>query len=158
MSVTLAVQNNSTRKRLYRSDTLTRLAERICAGEDFSENTEVSLLLCDDPFIQELNVTYRKKNQPTDVLSFPQDADPSGARPLLGDIAISLETVERQFGGDRIAMREEVCLLFCHGMLHLLGYDHHTAADRDAMAAKQAAYLDCSVEDAWPSDPAVPAK
>jgi probable rRNA maturation factor len=71
-----------------------------------------------------LNRRYRNKSGPTDVLSFAQDLANHGHPEVLGDIVISLETVERFCKGDRVAMRAEVRLLFCHGLLHLLGYDH----------------------------------
>ncbi len=114
------------------------------------------MLCCDDAQIAELNKTYRGKNEPTDVLSFEQpqvDAPAGHARArharLLGDIVISLETVERYCKGERHRMRNEIRLLFCHGLLHLLGYEHETVAEQDRMAAKQAEYLGVPVDDAW---------
>jgi probable rRNA maturation factor len=104
------------------------------------------VLFCDDPFIAELNRKYRKKNRPTDVLAFAQGPLPvrlyrSATPHVLGDIVISLETVERNCRCDRAAMRDEVRLLFCHGILHLLGYQHGTARDLAAMVVKQNDYL-----------------
>lgn len=155
MSITLAIHSESVRKRLYRRDVLTRLAERIYDGEGGTGPAEVSLLFCDDAAIRVLNRDYRGKDAPTDVLSFPQgDAPVSGGPRLLGDIVISLETVERQHGGDRAAMLREVRLLFCHGMLHILGHSHDTARDQARMAARQAAYLQWPLEAAWPAEPA----
>lgn len=166
-SVRLAVRNESRFQRLYRTDALQRLAQRICLGEKRHGNTpvildskavELSLLFCEDAAIQALNRRYRHKNQPTDVLAFAQThAGPPGrrrvgeanAKPtptpghpvLLGDLVISLETVAGRCGGDRAAMRREIRLLFCHGLLHLLGIHHDTAAKRRAMEAKQSKYL-----------------
>lgn len=151
--VRLLVRNESKRKRLYRKDDLRRLAERICAGEEFTDDAELSLLLCDDAFIAELNRKYRKKDSPSDVLSFGQSAKAVwAAQPyaVLGDIVISLETVERRCAGDRTAMRDEVRLLFCHGLLHLLGYEHGSVRGRKRMAEKQAEYLGINIEVAWP--------
>jgi ssRNA-specific RNase YbeY (16S rRNA maturation enzyme) len=65
----LRIRNESTRKRMYRSDVLTRLANRILEAESISEPSEVSILFCDDPFMSELNKDYRNKNSATDVLS-----------------------------------------------------------------------------------------
>lgn len=144
------LRNESARKRLYRRDRLFRLAEGIYAGEGGRGNAELSLLFCDDTFIVSLNRQYRKKNQATDVLSFGQGPPPDDSRlNVLGDIVISLETVEKNCGGDRALMREEVLLLFCHGLLHLLGHDHHTARERKSMISKQACYLGVSEEAAW---------
>ncbi|MGI4789259.1 MAG: rRNA maturation RNase YbeY [Janthinobacterium lividum] len=84
---------------------------------------EISLVFCDDPFIQSLNAEYRGKNKPTDVLSFAQD-DPE----LLGDIIISLPTATRQAEAARWPLENEITLLGVHGLLHLLGYDDETEA------------------------------
>lgn len=148
----LIVRNDSTRKGICRKDELLKLAERVCAGEQYARPAEISVLLCDDPFITDLNRTYRKKNEPTDVLSFGQLSD---GVPLpdhyfvLGDIVISMETVEERCHADKTAMKEELRLLFCHGLLHLLGWQHANDAECKRMAAKQAEYLDIPVANAW---------
>ena len=148
----LIVRNDSTRKGICRKDELLKLAERVCAGEQYARPAEISVLLCDDTFITDLNRTYRKKNEPTDVLSFGQLSD---GVPLpehyfvLGDIVISLETVEERCCADKVAMKEELRLLFCHGLLHLLGWQHGTDAECKRMAAKQAEYLGIPLENAW---------
>jgi len=149
----LLIRNESARKRLYRTDNLQRLAERICVGEGSDRDAELSVLFCDDRFITELNSRYRKTNAPTDVLAFGQTTELALAAlsySVLGDIVISLETVERCCEGDRAAMREEVRLLFCHGLLHLLGYQHENAQERERMAARQALYLGRPREAVWP--------
>lgn len=154
MKIHLAVQRTSTRTRLYRRDALERLAERICAGEGVeAAEVEVSVLFCDDAEIKALNKAYRGKNKATDVLSFEQEADLVPGVRVLGDIVISLETVEGRGEGSPEAMRDDVRLLFCHGMLHLLGYDHATAAERRCMTEKQALYLGVDNDAAWRTDP-----
>lgn len=85
---------------------------------DISPSAEVSVLLCGDPFIQDLNKQYRGLDKPTDVLSFAQD-DPE----YLGDIVISVETALRQAEKAGWDVESELALLAVHGMLHLLGYD-----------------------------------
>lgn len=152
--VRLCISNESAEKRLYRRDVLTRLAEEICRGEqEGAAEVEVSVLFCDDEQIRALNARYRNKDVATDVLSFEQAAGPVPGIRLLGDIVISLETVAGRNGQDRAAMRDDVRLLFCHGMLHLLGYDHGTAAERRVMNVKQAHYLGVPMEAAWRTDP-----
>ena len=69
--------------------------------------------------MQRLNRRWRGKNRPTDVLSFPQDADG-----LLGDVVISVETARRQAIEQRTTVGREADRLLIHGLLHLLGYDH----------------------------------
>lgn len=147
--VDLHIRRESTRRTVCRRDRLTRLAQTICAHEGSELEVELSLVFCDDAFITELNRAYRGVDGPTDVLSFPQPRPEPGVASVLGDIVISLETVERRCRSERAAMRSEVRLLFCHGLLHLLGYDHATRADRDLMAALQARYLGVSIEEAW---------
>jgi len=155
MSVKVWIRNLSSRKRLYRRDALERLANRICEEEGVQGETHVSILFCDNRFIQLLNERYRGVNRATDVLAFPQDNPDHGHPRLLGDIVISLETVERRCARGRaraVARRryDEVRLLFCHAMLHLLGYEHGTDQERKRMAARQAALLGISVETARP--------
>lgn len=147
--VTLRVRNESCLKRLYRSDALSRIAGRVCKGEGLRKRVEISLLLCDDAMMKVLNRKYRNKNATTDVLSFEQPELPSQKLRALGDIVISLQTVEYNCGGDRALMRGEIALLFCHGLLHLLGYDHHTARERREMTSRQAAYLEIPDSAAW---------
>lgn len=87
---------------------------------------EISLVLCDNAEIQELNAEYREKDKPTDVLSFPafeydEEIYPSAS---LGDIVISTETALAQAEEYNHSLEREICFLLAHGMLHLLGYDH----------------------------------
>ena len=152
MSAGLYVRNESRHKRLYRSDALRRLVEHILEGESVPDAIELSILFCDDPFIQELNRKYRNIDKATDVLSFEQETSAVSPRPL-GDIVISLDTVERNCEGDRFRMREEIRLLVCHGLLHLLGYDHATAGEQALMREKQAEYLGISDRAAWAFGP-----
>lgn len=150
MKVHLEVRNTSRVKGCFRRDNLRRIAQRVCAGEGRAGEAELSLLLCDDAFIAGLNRDYRGKDRPTDVLSFAQEgACVPGAMPVLGDVVISLETVARYCGNDTAAMRDEVRLLFCHGLLHLLGHDHANPAQRRHMQEKQARYLGLDNEAAW---------
>jgi probable rRNA maturation factor len=149
MPVLVGIRNESIRKRLYRRAGLLALAERICKGEGLTGTVEVSLLFCDDDFITDLNRRYRRKNSPTDVLSFEQSPSAGMGPRVLGDIVISLETAERNCGGDRALMRDEVNLLFCHGLLHLLGHDHGTAFEKQRMTERQARYLGTSHDAAW---------
>lgn len=166
MEVTIGVRNESTRKRLYRRDVLRRIASRVGDGEGLVEPAEISVLFCDDARMAELNGRYRNRKRPTDVLSFEQEPIPGtssgapiavGIPVVLGDIVISLETVEHNCGGDRALMREEVSLLFCHGLLHLLGCDHASKREREEMTEKQARYLGVSQQAAWGFGPKAPA-
>ncbi|HIJ65290.1 MAG TPA: rRNA maturation RNase YbeY [Candidatus Hydrogenedentes bacterium] len=153
MSFHLDVQNISSSKYLYRRDVLARIMRQVCAEEGAKGPLELSVLFCDDPFIRDLNRRYRKRDEPTDVLSFAQAHRPPGAPAVLGDIVISLETVARRCRSDRQAMRQEVRLLFCHGLLHLLGYTHNAAEERETMQLKQVRHLGITKEAAWRTRP-----
>lgn len=93
---------------------------------------DLSLLVCDDAFIRDLNARYREKDEATDVLSFEQGSayttPEGGERWLAGDIAISLEALARNAADFGVTEDEELRRLIVHGILHLSGHDH---ADND---------------------------
>ncbi len=108
------------------------------------EQCELSIALVDDQEIQRLNREYRGRDQSTDVLSFAQQEtiDPQCIQPhsedtsfplLLGDVILSVETTQRQAEEHGNSFEKELCLLLTHGILHLLGYDHHTDDDTQVM-------------------------
>ena len=84
-------------------------------------NKEIELILTNDEEIKELNKIHRNKDKATDVLSFPLEDIPGMP---LGSIVISVDTAKKgakEFGH---SIEDEIKLLFIHGLLHLLGYDH----------------------------------
>jgi probable rRNA maturation factor len=93
---------------------------------------EVSILLCSDEIITDLNNRYRNKNKPTDVLSFPQagaeiDYSLEEERDnyfIAGDIVISMETMKNNAAQLDVSQNEEMQRLVVHGLLHLAGLDH----------------------------------
>ena len=97
-------------------------------------NQEVSILLTGDKDIRRLNQEFRSIDQPTDVLSFPQNADEEPYIPeevILGDIAVSLDIAKAQAKEHGLDFKEEVILLLIHGILHLLGYDHEISEQEE---------------------------
>lgn len=112
-------------------DALSRTAFAAAAAEAPAEGL-VSLLLADDAELQQLNRDFRGKDKPTDVLSFPAlEMD----RPLLGDIAVAHGTSARDAVLQGKSMADHLTHLLIHGYLHLLGHDHETPAEADAMEA-----------------------
>ena len=109
-------------------------------------DSEISVLLTDDVAIRELNRTHRGKDKPTDVLSFPSDDNA-----LLGDIAISVETARRQAAEYDAPLQNEIYRLLIHGLLHVLGHDHHEPAERAAMEAEERR-LASAIAMPWPYD------
>ncbi|MBD5398012.1 rRNA maturation RNase YbeY [bacterium] len=80
---------------------------------------EINVLLTGDKEIQEFNKNYRGKNKPTNVLSFE-----TGDELLLGDIVMSLATLKKEAVAQHISIEAHYVHLLCHGVLHLLGFDH----------------------------------
>lgn len=89
---------------------------------------EVCVALSDDATVRELNARFRGKDKPTNVLSFPSLAEFGGAgsAPMIGDIVLAQETVEREAAEQDIALAHHLQHLVVHGLLHLLDYDHET--------------------------------
>lgn len=101
------------------------------------QGSELSVLVCDDETIHELNQTYRGKDAPTDVLSFETDMPLVDGMPrLLGDIVISIDTARKQARERSHPIAHEVTFLLAHGLLHLLGYDHKNDQDEAQMNEK----------------------
>jgi len=100
---------------------LSRFCVTALGAAGFTE-WRISLLLCGDERIAELNGRYRGRNRPTDVLSFSGDEAVAGA--VAGDIAISLETVRRNAAAYGVSEEEELKRITVHGILHLAGMDH----------------------------------
>lgn len=103
--------------------------------------TEVSVLLTDDERVQELNRSYRGKDRPTNVLSFPAGPTPDGGPVLLGDIAVAFETTRREAEIERKPLEDHLCHLLVHGTLHLLGYDHEAEDEAEMMEAREVEHL-----------------
>ena len=127
----MTILNNQKKVRLALRP-LERFSERARRALKLKPHS-AALALVTDTEIARLNKTYRKKNKPTDVLSFP--AQPFPKRPnrnnFLGDIAIAPAVARRYARENGRSLQTEICVLILHGLLHLLGYDHET--DRGQM-------------------------
>lgn len=86
--------------------------------------SELSLVFVGNREMSALNARYRKKNRPTDVLSFPFGGPQPPGLKILGDVVISLDQAEAQARKRRRTVGDEVRTLMIHGILHLLGFDH----------------------------------
>ena len=101
---------------------------------------EVAVALVSDARIRALNRQYRRQDKATDVLSFPTASGPRtavGEAPL-GDIVIASGVAARQAKAAGHSVQKELRVLSLHGLLHLLGYDHHNPRDRSRMARLEA--------------------
>ena len=101
----------------------------------------VSVSFVDNKYIHKINKKYRQIDRPTDVISFAfLDADGSYDKVLyssgpvvLGDIYISIDKAKEQAEEYKHSLNRELCFLFVHGLLHLLGYDHMKKEDEEVM-------------------------
>ena len=117
---------------------LVAVAAACLVGEGL-RRAELSLSFVGEDEMAELHATYIDESGPTDVLSFPLDADDvdeDGVR-LLGDVVIAPSVAARNNPDDPAA---EMRLLVVHGILHLLGHDHEDEGERAAMWAIQERY------------------
>lgn len=106
------------------------------------EALAATLLLADDETVRGLNRTWRGKDSATNVLSFPADMPPLPGEPRhLGDVALAYETLVREAEAEGKPLRDHVAHLVVHGVLHLLGQDHGTDAEAEAMERAETAVL-----------------
>ena len=89
-------------------------------------NKEIELIITDNKTIAQINAEYRNIDKATDVLSFPYDADMPMAP--LGSIVISYDFVKEKAAEFGHSQDDEFTLLFIHGLLHILGYDHEVGS------------------------------
>lgn len=136
---------------------ITQISELVCRALGVG-HFELSISLVESETIQELNSTYRHKDYPTDVLSFPQTEFseplallPEGHCPLeetsqapatLGDVVISLPEAVANAHGIGQGLDREVCFLLIHGILHLCGHDHEVPEEEQRMLALQDALME----------------
>ncbi len=115
-------------------------ADRACP--DLEPGAEVSLLFTDDSRMRRLNLRYRGKDRPTNVLSLPAARLLVGRiGPLLGDIVLAAETVRGEAKAQELAESDHLTHLIVHGFLHLIGYDHEGDAEALVMEGLETAIL-----------------
>lgn len=107
---------------------------------------ELSCILVDDVKIHEINAQYRNIDRSTDVISFALEDNEQfyveGQPRSLGDIFISVDHAKEQAKEYGHSLKREMCFLFTHGLLHLLGFDHMVEADESKMVAMQKSVLE----------------
>lgn len=110
-------------------------------------NSTLSVIFVTPEQIHEINRDYRNIDRPTDVISFALQDDMSNVyveeeEEELGDIFINVQAIRDQAKEYGHSIRREACFLFCHGVLHLLGYDHMTLEEEKEMFHLQDVILD----------------
>jgi probable rRNA maturation factor len=130
-----------------------QVIEKVLTVENMPANVEISLVITGQERIQELNRTYRGKDQPTDVLSFAMTEQKEEPDPVafigppdgllhLGEVIISYPQARLQAAEAGHNNSKEMAALIVHGILHILGYDHEKADMEPAMKAKEKQILD----------------
>ena len=129
---------------------MVRVAKAVMVAEGCDPETEVTIVIGADTWIRRLNREYKGKDNPTDVLAFPltrrvaprtgvrapkgaREGTREGKRLLLGDVAISAETAQRQARALGHSLADELVVLVAHGMLHLTGWKDQTPRQRRRM-------------------------
>ena len=127
VSCTVVVLDSAWRKALPEVERLVKRATRAAvAGARRSGKKSLTVALADDKRVRALNARDRKRDKPTNVLSYP-----SGERGFLGDVVLARQTVWREARQQHKTPSAHISHLVVHGTLHLLGYDHETG-DADA--------------------------
>jgi probable rRNA maturation factor len=121
-----------------------RAVEAALADAADPERFIVDVTLTDNAEQRRLNRTYRGKDAPTNVLSFPQGASETAhpdAPVLLGDVVLAFETVRREAAEQQKTLADHLSHLVVHGVLHLLGFDHEKAHDAAEMELRELSIL-----------------
>jgi probable rRNA maturation factor len=125
-----------------RAAALAEIAAAAVLAHERASAGDIAILLADDARIAALNAAFRGKQGPTNVLSFP--AAPGTGAPgsrELGDIALAYGVCAREAAEQGKSLAHHLQHLTAHGVLHLLGYDHESDAEAEAMEAKERAIL-----------------
>ena len=127
-------------------------AEAALTVADEAGEASLTVLLTDDPTVQDLNLRFRAKDKPTNVLSFPA-AESAG--PYLGDVAMAYGVCAAEARCQHKSLGDHLSHLTVHGVLHLLGYDHEADSEAEVMEDMERSILKrLGVRDpyAWAAD------
>lgn len=139
MSIALDLQIASTATNLPTNDNLT--AWVTCALQPYNKPFELTIRIVEIAESQQLNLTYRQKDKPTNVLSFPFEVPEGIALDLLGDLVICADVVAQEAKEQHKALNDHWAHMVIHGCLHLLGFDHIEDTDAQEMEALEIALL-----------------
>jgi probable rRNA maturation factor len=109
--------------------------EAALSGARRRKATELSIRLVGTEEGRRMNRQYRQRDYATNVLSFPVVLPPGVRLPLIGDLVICADVVEREALAQSKSLREHYAHMTIHGTLHLLGFDHEQEADAERMEA-----------------------
>ena len=148
MELSVINQTNENEFEQFEMDFIT-IANKAWQLLEYNEQVSLAVIFVDDKQIHEINRDYRNMDRPTDVITFALQDEMSEfelqndeIEKELGDIFISVDTAKRQAENYGHSLRREICFLFTHGLLHLLGYDHMNDEEEKEMFGLQNQILD----------------
>jgi len=154
LDVAVSIRSGAWRTALPEAAALCRRAARAALAARRAElgpgAMEVSIVLADDDMVRGLNRSYRDRDEATNVLSFPAlegaalaspGPRPDGAPVMLGDVAVAFETARTEALAEDKPLAHHLVHLVVHGVLHLLGYDHHDPVAAEIMEKLEAEVL-----------------
>ena len=147
MEIDLAIMNEYDDFKDDYEDIYRKIIETACHLLKIDYDLELSVIFVDDKKIHEINKDYRNIDRSTDVISFALEDNEQyyleGMPRELGDIFISIDHARLQAQEYGHSFYREMCFLFTHGLLHLLGFDHMKEEDEQEMFAMQ----DCILQE-----------
>jgi probable rRNA maturation factor len=120
---------------------LRQAAQATLDQQRLKRRVELTIVITGNAQLRSLNRAFREVDAPTDVLSFATDEQPRPDTIYLGDVVISYPKAREQAQAGKHPIETELQLLVVHGVLHLLGHDHYTEAEKNVMWKAQAAVL-----------------
>jgi probable rRNA maturation factor len=120
---------------------LRQAARTTLEQQRIKRHVELTIVVTGNAQLRSLNRAFREVDAPTDVLSFATDEQPGPDTLYLGDVVISYPKAREQALAGRHSVEAELQLLVVHGVLHLLGHDHYTEAEKNVMWKAQSAVL-----------------
>lgn len=139
----IEINNETSRDLAYLDPIYKNLLEKTLEKVNFSTNCSVSVTFVDVDFIHKLNKEYRSIDRPTDIISFAYLDDinekniKSDYQIDLGEMYICVDVAKQNATEYKSNLKKELCFLFIHGVLHLLGYDHMNEEDEKVMFGLQ---------------------
>ena len=139
IKVEVVIDNNKWKKKIKRANFFFNKILRFFPKMYKFEKKKIlfSLSLSDNQKIRKLNKKFRKKNKPTDVLSFPYNYKVGKNKFYLGDIIISYNFMNQPKNISNLNFKNKVVKIFIHGFLHLLGFDHKKNSDFNKMQREE---------------------
>ena len=134
----IEISNQQSLKRINLSQ-LRKYITKVCTFLH-KPSAKISLLLCDNALIKDLNKKFFKKSNPTDVIAFP--LKDKFNKDYLGEVVVSVEEAVKVSSKNGVSWSQELVLYIVHGILHLSGYCDKTKKDREKMERKQQKIVD----------------